>query len=40
MNLTRVYDFMQILNIKRKYSTQNDHFPKHILFIAIYLLSE
>jgi hypothetical protein len=40
MNLRRAYDFMQVLNIKRKNSTKNDHFPKHILFIAIYLLPE
>jgi hypothetical protein len=40
MNLTRVYDFIQVLNMKRKYSTKNDHFPKLILFTILYLLQE
>jgi hypothetical protein len=31
---------MQVLNIKRKHSTKNEYFPKHILFTTIYLLQE
>jgi hypothetical protein len=33
-------DFMQILNIKKKHSTKNECFPKHIPFTIIYLLQE
>jgi hypothetical protein len=32
MNLTRAYDFMQVLNSKRKHCTKNEYFPKYILF--------
>jgi hypothetical protein len=38
MNVNMLFDFMQVLNIKRKYSTKNECFPKHILFATIYLL--
>jgi hypothetical protein len=39
-NLTRVYDFIQLLNIKRSHSAKNDYFPMHILLTIIYLLQE
>jgi hypothetical protein len=39
-NLTRVYDFLQVLHIKRSHSTKNYYFPMHILFTIIYLLQE
>jgi hypothetical protein len=35
-----LYDFMQILNIKRRLSTKDEHFSKHILFTMIYLLQK
>jgi hypothetical protein len=35
-----LYDFMQILNIKRRLSTEDEHFSKHILFTMIYLLQK
>jgi hypothetical protein len=38
MNLSMFSDFMQVLNIKRQYSTKNEYFSKHILFTTIYLL--
>jgi hypothetical protein len=38
MNLIRVYDFLQVLNIERSYSTEDDYFSKHIYFTTIYLL--
>jgi hypothetical protein len=37
MNLNMFSDFTHVLNIKRKHSIKNDHFPKHILFTIIYL---
>jgi hypothetical protein len=37
MNLTRVYDFIQVIHIKRSYSTKYDYFCTHILFTTIYL---
>jgi hypothetical protein len=40
MSLNIFSDFMQVLNIKRKHSTKNEYFPKHILFTTIYLLQE
>jgi hypothetical protein len=40
INLNMFSDFIQVLNIKRKHSTKNDHFPKHILFTIIYLSQE
>jgi hypothetical protein len=33
-------DFMQVLNIIRKHYTNNEYFPKHIVFIMIYLMQE
>jgi hypothetical protein len=33
-------EFMQVLDINRKRSTKNEHFPMHILFTTIYLLYE
>jgi hypothetical protein len=38
--LTRVYDFLQVLHIKRSHYTKNDYFPMYILFTIIYLLQE
>jgi hypothetical protein len=32
MNLTRVYDFMQVFNSERKHATKNQYFSKYILF--------
>jgi hypothetical protein len=40
MNLSKLSDFMQVLNIKRKHSTKNEYFSKHILFTTMYLLQE
>jgi hypothetical protein len=40
MNLNIIYDFMQLLNFKRKHSTKNEYFLMHILFTTIYLLKE
>jgi hypothetical protein len=40
MNLNMLYDFMQVLNIKRKHPTEKEYFPMHILFTTIYLLQE
>jgi hypothetical protein len=38
MNLNMLFEFMQVLNIKRKHYTKNKYFTKHILFTIIYLL--
>jgi hypothetical protein len=40
MTLTTLYDFMQVLNSTRKFSTKNHYFSMHILFTTIYLLQE
>jgi hypothetical protein len=40
MSLNKFYDFMQVLNIKRKHYTKDEYFPKQILFTIIYLLQE
>jgi hypothetical protein len=40
MNLNMLSNFMQVLNINRKYATKNEYFPMHILFTTIYLLQE
>jgi hypothetical protein len=40
MNLNILYEFMQVLNIKRKHHTKNEYFIKHIGFTTIYLLQE
>jgi hypothetical protein len=40
MSITRVYDFLQVLAIKRNYSTKNEYFTMHILFNIIYLLQK
>jgi hypothetical protein len=40
MNLIMLFDFMLILNIKRKHSTKNEYLSRHILFTKIYLLQE
>jgi hypothetical protein len=39
-SLTMVYDFLQVIHIKRCQSTRNDHLPMYILFTIIYLLQE
>jgi hypothetical protein len=40
MALSTLYDFMQVLNSTKKFSTKNYYFPMHILFTTIYLLQE
>jgi hypothetical protein len=32
MNLTRIYDFIHVLQIKRRLSSKDDYFSTHILF--------
>jgi hypothetical protein len=39
INLIMLYDFIQVLNIKRRLSTKDEHFSKHILFTMIYFLT-
>jgi hypothetical protein len=38
MDLNMLSDFMQVLNIKRKHPTNNEHFSKLNPFSTIYLL--
>jgi hypothetical protein len=38
MILIMLYDFIHVLNIKRRLSTNDGHFSKYILFTMIYLL--
>jgi hypothetical protein len=33
-------EFIQVIDINRKHSTKNEHFPMHILFTTVYLLQE
>jgi hypothetical protein len=40
INLKIFFDFIQVLNIKRRLFTKYAHFAKHILFTMIYLLQE
>jgi hypothetical protein len=40
MHLMMFSDFMQVLLIKSKHPTNNEHFPMHILFTTFYLLLE
>jgi hypothetical protein len=40
MNLNMLFDFIQVLYSIRKHSIKVGYFPKHILFIIIYLLQE
>jgi hypothetical protein len=40
MGLNMLYDYMEVLNIKRKHYSKNEYFPKHIRFITIYLLQK
>jgi hypothetical protein len=35
-----LYDFMQLLNSIRKYTTKNEYFSRHIIFTPIYSLQE
>jgi hypothetical protein len=35
MNLSMLYDFMQVLNSIRNQPTKNDYFTKHIIFTTI-----
>jgi hypothetical protein len=39
-SLTRVYDFIKVIHIKRRQYTKNDHLPMYILFTIIYLLQD
>jgi hypothetical protein len=38
MNLIMLYDFIKVLNIKRRLSTKGEHFSEYILFTMIYFL--
>jgi hypothetical protein len=40
INLNMLYDVIQVLNIKRKHSTKNEHFSQHALFSTIYSLQK
>jgi hypothetical protein len=40
MKLTRIYDLTQVLHIKRRLSTKDEHFSKYILFTMIYFLTK
>jgi hypothetical protein len=40
IDLTMLYDFIQVLNIKRRLSTSDEHFSEHILFTVIYFLTK
>jgi hypothetical protein len=40
INLNILYDFMQVLHIKREQPTKNEYFPMPILFTTIYLMPE
>jgi hypothetical protein len=40
MRLIMFSDFMQVLLIRRRHPTNNEHFLMHILFTIIYLLQE
>jgi hypothetical protein len=38
MNPNMLYDFIQVLKIKRKHPTKYYYFPTHILFLIVCLL--
>jgi hypothetical protein len=38
MNLTMLFNFIQVLLSKRKHPTKDDYFYTHMLFTTIYLL--
>jgi hypothetical protein len=38
MNLSILYDFMQVVYSIRKHYAKVEYFPKHILFIVLFLL--
>jgi hypothetical protein len=40
VRLTWFYDFMQVLNTKRRHYTNSEYLPKYILFTTICLLQE
>jgi hypothetical protein len=40
MNLIMLSDFIQVLISRRKHTTKNEYFPRHIIFTTIYLLQE
>jgi hypothetical protein len=40
VRLTWFSDFIQVVNIIRKHYTNNEYFPRHIVFTMIYLLQE
>jgi hypothetical protein len=35
-----LYDFMEVLNIKRKHYTKNEYFHNHIRFTTIYVVQK
>jgi hypothetical protein len=38
VRITWFYDFMQVLYSIREHYTKTEYFPKHILFMVVYLL--
>jgi hypothetical protein len=40
MDLIMSYDFIQVLNIKRRHSIKNKYFSNHIQFTTIYFLQK
>jgi hypothetical protein len=40
MSLNKLYVFIQVAYSMRKHYTKVEYFPKHILFIAIYVVLE
>jgi hypothetical protein len=40
MNLIMLYNFIKVLNIKRRLPTKEEHFSEHILFTMIYFLTK
>jgi hypothetical protein len=40
MNLIMLSDFIQVLISRRKHTTKNEYFTRHIIFTTIYLLQE
>jgi hypothetical protein len=40
MSLKQLYDFIKVIYSMRKHYTRVEYFPKHLLFITIYLLQK
>jgi hypothetical protein len=40
LSLNKLWDFIEVIYSMREHYTQDGYFPKHILFIIIYLLQE